>query len=1068
MRELSIELFGNLQIVHQGERVQSIKKTRVRELLAWLLLNRDQPQSRMKVAFSFWPECSDKQAMTNLRNALYYLRKNLPDSDICLQIHQKTIQWNCDASCYLDVADFEQSIKSAEIAKKEGHLSGMISSLEHAVGLYKGRLLEPSFTEWIEVKRQKFEADYVFALHTLVDQLEENRKYDRAIGYSKKWIEADPFLEDAWYRLINLYALSGNRPLALQSYCELEQFLQREMDIRPSKTTRDFMERIRSDNYPSEDFNRRRKTPGKDENWEFVGRNKEWNILIESWKKVLSGDDPGMILLKGEPGIGKSRLAAEFKYHLGKQGYSVISTRSYASAGTVNYGMVIDCLRDESARRLLNQLDTIWLKELQRLLPEIKLEHSALSEFQSNLKSPTGFGSHRHLLESITRVFTLDQKPKVLLLDDLQWCDSESIAWLDYLLHQEKSVRLLIVGTARSVELELNQSVKKVLAALHQEQKLSEIDLSPLDRNDSRDLMRAFSGSVTDDKKTDFVYRETEGNPLFIVEFLRKEKHQHILDKEGEESAGEPSTPERIHLVINNRFQNVSAKTREIMEMAAAIGREFPFVILLDVSGITLKELADGLDEMLRHQIIQEKNAQVFDFTHDKLREVAYANLSWHRKTLYHKRIAESYMDIYSDRLDEYSSRLAFHFEKAGEYRVAVTWYEKAARNARNLLSKQDVICHQQAIKLLDKLPEDEKRDRVERDLQAGLAVSLLHLREHKADEVVAACDRVRTICKRLGEVPAAPILFSFAMAKLITGELADAFDTGKEMFAIAKKSGDNIARVKACYVAGGSLLYLKGDVVNARSYLEDGLKYYDPKHHKTYMKLYDLDAGLVLRAANVSLKWMQGRDAEAEELSNHVYKTAMESNHPINVVYMYYMKCWWMVLLHKEKEAYTCLQKFIELKPNDYELFHWSLHSKVFLGWAKTRLGSPVTGIKLMQEGISELQKYRFIPDLPYYYGLLAEVLMDQGTFDPAMELADQAIDFMKTWDVRFPEAEIYRIRGELKMMQNSDQTTLARTDLEKAVRIAKRQGTTLFAKRAAEQLKSLQNPRSIRLTHP
>lgn len=91
MRGLSIELFGNLRIVHQGEIVQSVKKTRVQELLAWLLLSRDQPQSRQKIAFCFWPDCSDKQARTNLRNALYYLRKNLPNSDTYLTLNKKYV-----------------------------------------------------------------------------------------------------------------------------------------------------------------------------------------------------------------------------------------------------------------------------------------------------------------------------------------------------------------------------------------------------------------------------------------------------------------------------------------------------------------------------------------------------------------------------------------------------------------------------------------------------------------------------------------------------------------------------------------------------------------------------------------------------------------------------------------------------------------------------------------------------------------------------------------------------------------------------------------------------------------
>ncbi|CAN5344817.1 hypothetical protein BH23BAC3_BH23BAC3_26170 [soil metagenome] len=116
MAGLHLTLFGEYKISYSGELVTSIRKIRVQELLAWLLLNRKTPQSRQYIAFQFWPECSEKQALTNLRNALYYLRKNLPDADNYILADSNSLFWNSRSDFYLDVADFENSLRTADEA----------------------------------------------------------------------------------------------------------------------------------------------------------------------------------------------------------------------------------------------------------------------------------------------------------------------------------------------------------------------------------------------------------------------------------------------------------------------------------------------------------------------------------------------------------------------------------------------------------------------------------------------------------------------------------------------------------------------------------------------------------------------------------------------------------------------------------------------------------------------------------------------------------------------------------------------------------------------------------------
>ncbi len=1056
MGALEITLFGKFGLTYSEERSCVISKKRSRELLAWLLLKRNSPQSRQLIAFTFWPDCTEQQALTNLRNALYYLKKYLPDANEYLLVNQQTLQWNNKSEFHLDVAEFETAVSSASDHQIRENDTKRIIFLKQAEELYKGPLLESVYSDWIEPMRERYKMEYLNVLKSLVEVCENQREFGDAIFYANRWAGLDPFSESARQHLMRLYMIAGERANAVQVYQEYEEFLESEMNIAPAKKTQELFHQVKEGSVSGKESAQMKHLAESDEDWDLVGRKVEWKALIHSWKRVLDEKSPQMVLLKGTPGIGKTRLMREFEGYLKRQGYTVISTRSYSSAGSVNYGMVIDCLRHTLIKPIIRNLDPVWMEELARILPELKIENPQLNQSEKN----TAILNQRNLLQAAGSVFISDSGPIAILLDDLQWADPESIAWLDYMLHYGESAKILIVGSARTVELEQNRELKKVLSGLRQHSKLAVVDLDPLQRGESDQLMEAVTGQKPTEKQKQAIYNETEGNPLFIVEFLRQDVMPVDCEgraRPGDISAGtdERKLPDRISAVIQNRFQYLTHEARNVMEIAAAVGREFALNILMDTAGAGENELTNLLDELLDHRIIRENRTQVFDFTHDKIREVAYNGISRHRRRFFHKRIADTYNRIYRDSPEEYSGRMAFHYEKAVQISEAIYWYEKAANNARNVLSKQDVYFYRKAMELTSSLAEGGERDRMERDLQADLAVSLLHQREHTAVEVVDVCERVKKLCDRLGEQPAPPILFAFAMAKLLTGNLSEAFETGKQMLEEARKRDDSVAIAKACYIVGGSLLYLKGDAIQSKSYLEEGLKHYDPGQHQTYMKLYDLDAGVVLRAARASVELMSGNIERGETLADQAFRNAGRSERPFNIVYMHYMMAWWQVLLRKPERSVDYLKKFDELKTTDYELFHWSHHSKVLRGWAKAQTGYPETGINLMKEGISELKEYRFIPDLPYYYGLLAEVLGRRGEFEEAFSLIDEAREFMEMYDVRFPEAEIYRAEGELILAGNPDKSEIAKRSILKAIQIARAQGTKLFEMRADHSLK-------------
>jgi DNA-binding SARP family transcriptional activator len=1053
MGALEIKLFGKFSLADRKGESCAISKKRSRELLAWLLLNRKSPQDRQFIAFSFWPDRTEQQALTNLRNALYYLRKHLPEGDEYIRVNQHALQWNMKSDFYLDVSEFESAVKFASDIEIRENDTQRVIFLKQAEELYKGPLLESVYSDWVEPIRERYKLDYMNVLKSLVEVCESRREFWDAILYANRLAGLEPFSESVRHHLMKLYMIAGERANAIRVYKEYEEFLEKEMNVAPTIKIQELFQQVNKGSVSGKESVQNKYLTESDEEWEMVGREVEWKTLINSWKNVLDEESSRMVILKGTPGIGKTRLMREFEGYLRRQGYTVISTRSYASAGSVNYGIVIDCLRHELIKPKIRNLDPVWLEELKWILPELKIENPDLNQPEEK----SAILNQRNLLQALSSVFVSDSRTIVILMDDLQWADPESIAWLDYIFHQEESGKMLFVGAARSVEMEQNRELMKVLSGFRQHSKLEMVELDPLLKDESDLLMEAVTGQKPTDKQKRAIYHETEGNPLFIVEFLRQ--GDMLANYEGRDLSGDISKgtdermlPDRISAVIQNRFQYLTEEARNVMEIAAVIGREFSFDILLDTANASESELADLLDELLDNRIIRENRTQVFDFAHDKIREVAYKGISRHKRRLFHKRIAGAYKRIYQDSSEEYSGRLAFHYEKADQIPEAIHWYEKAATNARNILSKQDVYFYRKAIELTSLLPESEHKIRTERDLFAGLAVSLLHQKEHRADEVVTVCERVRELCDRLGEKPAPPILFSFGMAKLLTGKLSEALETGKEMICLARDMSDSVAIAKACYMVGGSLLYLKGDLIRSQPFLKEGLSHYDPALHRTYMKFYDLDAGVILKAAEASVEWLSGNQKNGETLSENAFEEANRSGSPFNIVYIHYMMAWWQVLLRHPLHAITYLKKFKELKTTDYELFHWSLHSNVLMGWAKTETGSHITGIEMMKNGIAELKEYRFIPDLPYYYGLLAEVLGRHGEFDEAFSLIDEAKEFMEMYDVRFPEAEIYRAEGELKLATNSKEIHTVKESLDKAIKIARKQGLKLFEIRARD----------------
>jgi len=417
----------------------------------------------------------------------------------------------------------------------------------------------------------------------------------------------------------------------------------------------------------------------------------EWTQLMAAWQSTIAGR-PQLLLLSGEAGIGKTRLAEALLTEVGQQGNATAIARCYAVEGEMAYTPIINWLRADVFRPALETLDTVWLTEVARLLPVLLLERPGLPP-PSPLKEDW---QRQRLFEALARAFLGINGPLLLLLDDLQWCDRETLAWLHYLLHFDPHARLLIVGTQRLEERSTNQPLESLLVSLRREGQVSEIPLGPLDATETAALAEYVAGRTLSPTLAAHLYQETEGNPLFVVETMR----MGVAEPQGlEQPPGEPAPlssrallSPTIQDVIATRLEQLSLSARELVNVAAVIGRAFTFEVLKQVSGVDEDVLVQALDEMWQRRIIREQGTDGYDFSHDKLREGAYAALSRARRRLLHRRVAEALERFSGSSPDGRLTDLAYNFYEAGAWEQALEYGQRAGEQAQAMYAPRAAI----------------------------------------------------------------------------------------------------------------------------------------------------------------------------------------------------------------------------------------------------------------------------------------------------------------------------------------------------------------------------------------
>jgi DNA-binding SARP family transcriptional activator len=702
---------GGLCIKDNGMPVTGVDTPRLQALLAYLLLHMDAPQSRAHLAFLFWPDTSEAQARTNLRNLLHFLRKSLAVAETYLETTVQTLQWKSDPPFILDTAQFEDAVTSAGQISSNMNPIAARQALEQVVALYNGDLLPSCYDDWIIPHREGLRQAYLKALGLLVQLLEEQREYQVAIQHAQRLLREDPLQESTYRILIRLYALNNDRASALRVYHACTTILRRELDVEPSIATREAYQQLLgvSDVLGLTKSASSASAP-------LVGRDKEWAQLLRVWHSVITGSGPQIVILRGEAGIGKTRMVEELLQWASRQGITCANTRCYAAEGDLPYAPVIAWLRTHP----LPVLEDIWLAELVRLLPELLTQRPDLP----HPAALTEAWQRQRLFEALSRAITGMPLPLLLTVDDLQWSDRDILEWLHFLLHYDRTASFLVVGTYRTEEVGMSHPLFALLNTFRSGEQLTEIDLHPLDEPATITLGKMIAGGEISADVAHYLYNETEGNPFFVVETVRALPPMKLQSLASALQTGRLSggldLPPKVQAVLQARLAQCSPSALKLAGLAATIGREFNFKLLAKTSGEDESHLVHELDELWQRRIVREHGDEAYDFSHDKLREVAYSSMSSGRRRMLHRYVAQALESLYATQLDPISHQIAAHYERAGLPEQAIPYYLRAARQARQVYANGD------AIALLKRTEQ--------------LLDAIESLRDKSMDEVAALC----------------------------------------------------------------------------------------------------------------------------------------------------------------------------------------------------------------------------------------------------------------------------------------------------------------------------------------
>jgi class 3 adenylate cyclase/predicted ATPase len=796
-----------------------------------------------------------------------------------------------------------------------------------------------------------------------------------------------------------------------------------------------------------------------------VGRESEVTLLLERWEQAKSGQGQ-VVLLTGDPGIGKSRLVQVLKDYIANELPTRWECRSVEYAQNTVLSPLVD-LFQRLLRFDAHETPNARLEKLEQALSQYRfpLEESvplfapllslALPE---DRYSPLNLSPQRQRQKTLEIIVAIllelaEHQPVLFIVEDLHWTDPTTLEWLNLLIDQTPTASILVLLTCRPY----------FQPAWHHRSYLTEITVNRLSHAQVEQIVnRMTEGRTLPQEVLAQVVEKADGVPLFVEEMTKAILESgHLTEVDGHYAlTGTLSTfaiPATLQNSLMARLDRlISAKG--IAQLGAAIGRQFAYDLLQAVSQLDAATLQRELGRLVEAEIVYQRGVPTratYIFKHALIQDAAYESLLKSTRQHYHQRIAQVLETQFPETTEGQPELLAHHYTEAGLTEQSVTYWYKAGQRASERSAHVEAISHlRTGLALLQTLRETPERLQHEVDLLIALGASLRATKGTGALEVGETYTRARQLCQHLDNPhQLLPVLRGLHGYYNVRAEYQTAQALGEQFLALARQVQDSAILV-AAHVALGRTLFWLGAVAAAHTHCAQGIALYDPKQHRASAFLYGQDAGMVCHSFAAWTLWFLGYPDQGLTRNQEAVKLAQQMAHPFSLVNALSFAAVFHQLRHEVHDTHACADAAVNLA-TDQGFPYWRAYSSILRGWSLAHLqGQTKEGIEQMHQSMQALRATGAELWRPYLFALLAEVHGTIGEPEEGLTLLTEALTLVDTTGQRWDESEIYRLKGELLLQQNSDNQAEAESCFRHAIDLARSQQAKSFELRTATSL--------------
>jgi class 3 adenylate cyclase/predicted ATPase len=798
-----------------------------------------------------------------------------------------------------------------------------------------------------------------------------------------------------------------------------------------------------------------------------VGREHEVGQLREHWQHVQDGMGQ-VVILSGEAGIGKSRLVQELKDYVAPVPHTRLECRASPYYQNTALYPVIDLLQralrwqpDDTPHEKLRKLETTLSQYSLALAEAVPLLAALVSLALPDDRYPpltlTPQRQRQKTMETLRAILlaAAARQPVLFIVEDLHWVDPTTLEFLTLLIDQGPTVPILIVLTCRpefqppwGLRAHITPMVLPRLSPLHVETMVA----------------RLTGEKALPPEMLQQLLVKTDGVPLFVEELTKTVLESGFLRAAHDryELAGTLpplAIPTSLHDALMARLDRL-ATVKSIAQLAASLGRQFPYDLLQAVSQLDETTLQHTLGQLVQAELLYQQGVPpqaTYLFKHALIQDAAYQSLLKSTRQQYHQRIAQVLTEQFPETAATQPELLAHHYTEAGLTEQAIPYWQRAGQHACDRSAYLEAISHvTTGIELLASLPETPARTQHALTLYITLGAALLMTKGHTAPEVEHAYTQAYALCQQVGETPElVPVLLGLVRFYGTRAQFHTARELADTLLRLAHRTQDPALTVIA-HQTRGAIWLATGALPAARRHFEAGLARYTPDQHRAPMFRSGNDSGVVCYAYNALTLWLLGYPEQAMTHIHEALALAHALSHPFSLAFAW---CWAAMVSQMRRDvsaAYEQAEAAVTLS-TEHGFPGWAALSTLVRGWALAMQGHGEAGMFQGRQRFAAFRATGAALFVPYCCAVLADIYAHLGRTAESLQALAEAHTFVAQQEERWWEVEVARLRGVVLLQQPMPPQAEAETWLQRALDVARRQQAKSLELRAAMSLAHL-----------